>query len=215
MLRVLRHNGTVVQPRWFVSGVVAAALLASGTATGVHTATSSGTACTPLPGLIGVDGVSLACISTVTPISWKSIGNPGATGRPSVSARGSRVWTWKVPLPATRSGLVSSATMPFSDATLIPLDATASIDLAGCQSMDVFIARTPYETPYSGLLAAWYAGRDYIRSPPSVSGTVSGLSGQIRVAIDCYGRNRTAGGATPAGTMTLTFAELGPATNYL
>ncbi len=206
----------VVQPRWLVSAVVAAALLAGGTAAGVHTATSSGApACTPLPGLVGVDGVSLACISTVIPVAWKSIGNPGASGRPSVPVHGSRVWTWTVPLPATRSGLVYSATMPFSDATLIPLDASASIDLAGCQSMDVFLARTPYETPYSGLLAAWYAGTAYSRSPPSVSGTVSGLSGQIRVAIDCYGRDRRAGGATPAGTMTLTFAELTPANSYL
>ncbi len=118
-------------------------------------------------------------------------------------------------LPATSSGLVFSATMTFSGATLIPLKATASIDLSGCQSMDVFVARTPYETPYSGLLAAWYAGRDYADAPPSVSGTVSGLSGQIRVAIDCEGRNRNPGGATPAGSMTLTFAQLAAATNYL
>ncbi len=109
---------------------------------------------------------------------------------------------------------MSSAIMTFSDATLVPLKATASIDLSDCQSMDVFIARTPYETPYSGLLAAWYAGKDYTEAPPSVSGTVSGLSGQIRVAIDCDTRNRAAGGATPAGTMTFTFAEQSAATNY-
>ena len=197
-----------MQPRTLVIGLIGVAVVASGAASGLRAAAPNGTtACTTLRGSAGPEPASLACLSAAVPIPSAPIGNLGAAGRPGTPTPGARVWTWTVPLPATSNGLVSSAVMTFSDATLIPLAARASIDLAGCQSMDVFVAPTPYETPYSGLLAGWYAGKDYREAPPSVSGTVSGLSGQIRVAIDCSTRDRTAGGSTPAGMLTLTFAE--------
>jgi hypothetical protein len=155
---------------------------------------------------------SLMCSSTAQRIAWHPTVDPGAPPPP-----GAQLWTWTVPLPSSGRGLVYTATTYISDSTLVPVRETASIDLEHCLSMDLFIAQTPDETPESGLLAGWYGGARYAHGPPSVSGSVTGVSGRLRVVVSCYGRNFIAGavGATPAGTVTVTFEQVPLAADYL